>query len=488
VSASSVTGPVQRVLTTAAGQLVGKLLHLIVNVLSTLLIIRYLSPSAYGRYTFALSTTMLLGLVADGGLAKLAIREVAQGSLSQDDAAGALLTLRISLAGCAALFTQFLLSILRAPQSVHVGAATLSAVYLFEAIFVVFSLPFHLNQRQGLDTQLRLAGEVVETSLLIVLIAIQAPLVSLFAAPVVGAIVGAGIAGVIGLKRYHLRPTYDRVVIRNLWREAAPLIPTVVVGVAAIRLGGFLVARMSTQRSLGLYNAALQPIEYAFLATAVVVHIAFPRLAGVWGCDRTQFQTIHRHTTQVLLTATLLVPLSAMFLATPLVGLAYGDQYKESARLLMILSWSLPLMTISAWNSFVLLASGRQISTLLYDIGALIVALILQPLFIWRWGLIGAASATIVVVSLVAAVSSLCIQKQLAVRTIGATAIPLLIAVIFAIGGFALFTYYKSPLSWLAILSVPLFAFTGHRTQFFPIVKWAQSLAQADRHLAVGQP
>ena len=59
----------------AGAQMTAKGLHFVLNIISTLAIIHYLDPGAYGQYVLVLTSTMLVGLLADFGLTKLATVE-----------------------------------------------------------------------------------------------------------------------------------------------------------------------------------------------------------------------------------------------------------------------------------------------------------------------------------------------------------------------------------------------------------------------------
>ena len=73
-------------------------LHFVLNIISTLAIIHYLDPGAYGQYVLVLTSTMLVGLLADFGLTKLATREVARDFDSESQVLGTVLAARIVLA------------------------------------------------------------------------------------------------------------------------------------------------------------------------------------------------------------------------------------------------------------------------------------------------------------------------------------------------------------------------------------------------------
>ncbi|MFZ2346381.1 MAG: hypothetical protein WAW08_17485, partial [Candidatus Microthrix parvicella] len=66
----------RQVAVASGAQLGAKGAHLLLNVASTLIVVRYLPEAAFGEYVVVLSTVMLAGLVGEFGLPTLAVREI----------------------------------------------------------------------------------------------------------------------------------------------------------------------------------------------------------------------------------------------------------------------------------------------------------------------------------------------------------------------------------------------------------------------------
>jgi O-antigen/teichoic acid export membrane protein len=427
-----------KVLSTTGAQIGAKALHLVVNIVSTLAIVHYLDPGQFGSYTLAVTTTMLFGLIADGGLIRLAIREVMQQRVTTDIAAGSLAVVRVGLALIAGLFAQAVLLVLGAATAVHVGAAVLSVGYLVEGCLVVMVLPFHLQQRQDLDVGVRLLGECIETAVLLVMIYVGVGLVPLFAAPIIGGVAAVALGAYIAHGRFRLRPQVQMTLVRTFCSEAVPLIPAVVIGVAAIRLDGFVIAWLRSDAELGLYGAAHQPVEYAFLATAVIMSVSFPPLAAAWRHDRLRFAAIHRNTLTLLMAVTLLPPVVLPFIGKAAIEFAYGSAYIEAHSVMLLLSWAIPLMTMSGWNALMLLAGGRQRTTLAYDCGALALAGVMLPFLVTARGIQGGAIGTLIVLLCVCVASTVLIAKHLVVSVHPSVGLPFASAALAMVVGWAL--------------------------------------------------
>ena len=468
--------PPRRVLGSVAAQLVGRLIHLTANVVSTLAIIHYLSPSRYGDYVVALTTVMLAGLIADGGLAKLAIREVAQGTTEESAATGSVAVLRLVLSVAALAISQAALLAMSVSRSVHVAAALLSVTYATESVLALASVVFHVRQRQALDIGVRLFGELVETASLLVMIAVRAPFVTLFLAPVIGGTMAAVLAAIIGRRSFGLGFSFDLQVIRSFFRSAIPLIPALLIGVLSLRLDFLLLAVLRSSGEVGLYGSAFQPIEYAFLATSVVIGTAFPPLAASWALDSNRSTTINDSTVSVLLSVTLMVPVVVAVTAGGAVRAVFGADYGGAAPVLRILAVCLPLMTVNAWNSFVLLAGGQQRATLRYNVLALAAAALIHPFLIHLWGSSGAAVGTFSVMVLVLWSSTKAIARTMDLRvSVRAWVLPLASAAIaLAVGGLLV----RGGLPWTAVaaLTVGVHVAVNFVSHALPLALWASLL------------
>ena len=106
----------------AVTQTGAKGLHLVLNVISTLAIIRYLSPSEYGDYVLVLTASMLVGLVADFGLSKLATREISQDLDSESEVLGTILLARLCLALLCIGLLQVVLLAIGVSAQLHLAA------------------------------------------------------------------------------------------------------------------------------------------------------------------------------------------------------------------------------------------------------------------------------------------------------------------------------------------------------------------------------
>jgi len=275
---------------------------------------------------------------------------------------------------------------------------------------------FHVRVLQQYEAFIRVGMETFETTLVLVLIARGASLPMLFVAPALATGIGAVVALVVVRRRFGVRLEIDRSRVGYLMKEALPIGPSLFIAVCYLKLDALVLASFRPSREIGLYGSAYQPIEYAFLATAVVINVAFPLLSQSWGTDHERFVRLYRRGSEVLLGAMLLAPVLSLIVGPQVVTAIYGSDYAEAAEPLRILSVALVLMTMNGWQALVLLAASRQRIALAYNLAALVVAAIAAVSLVSWLGMRGAALASLTTAVFVLCCSTIAVGRLLHAR------------------------------------------------------------------------
>lgn len=380
--------------TSLVSQLGARGLHLALNVGTSLAIVRYLGPSAYGDYVVVIAVTGIATLIADAGLHKLAVRESARRPDAVEQIAGTVVAMRVVLSVGAVVLAQLALIPLGASFTVRQATLVASGIGFAEALLGAVVV-FHVSLRQHYEAMVRTAMEIVELAVLVVVIRRGGSVVGLAAAPVIGGAVGVMLAHGLGRRRFGFRLRFDRTLVRPLLREALPLAPALFVGVAVLKVDGLFVAALRPRADTGTYGAALQPIEYAFLAITVVAFPFLPVLSRWFREDRSRFAIGYQRGTELMLALVAIVPAVVLAVGGPLVAAAYAPEWSASVAPLRILSVALLPMALVAWHGAVLLSGDQQGAVLRCMIGALIVSAVGCLALVPRFGPSGAASAAL---------------------------------------------------------------------------------------------
>jgi len=362
--------PARDVAVSLSSQMAGKVAHVALSLAVSLSVIRYLGPSGYGEFAYVLAVAGLLGLLADFGLSKLAVREVARRDTHEGAVLGTVIVTRLVLGAGAAGVGQLALVALGASPAVRAAAAVLSVVFVAEAVLTVVVM-FQVRLHQQYEALVRTTIKLLELVFVLVCIAADASLVTLMAGLAGASATGAALATILARRRYGLQLSVDAGLARYLLRQALSAGPATIIGAAFLRVDIVVLGALRPAEDVGIYGAAFQPIEYLLLSTAVIVGVLLPLLARYHGTDHERFEAVYRRGTESMVAATVPVVIVVWLLGPELVRLLYGEGLAAIVGPMRVLTVCLVLMSVNAWQSFVLLAGGRQAMTLAYDAPAL---------------------------------------------------------------------------------------------------------------------
>jgi O-antigen/teichoic acid export membrane protein len=302
--------------------------------------------------------------------------------------------LRLALAVVAAGGAQLTLLAIGAGPTARLAMLVLSVSFLCEALLSVV-IVFHLTVRQQYEAFIRVAMEVVELAVLVVLIAGSASLVALMTAPVAGAAVGAVLALACARRRFGVRMSFSADRARRLARETVYVGPAALLGIAYLKVDNVVLGALRPSHDLGIYGAAYQPIEYLLLGSAILVNVLFPLLAACNDTDHDRFVGLYRRGSDALVAVSLPVPVLALLAGPAIVETVLEPRYAASAGVLRILSVALVFMVLHTWQSYVLLAAGQQRVMLRCMGAALLLNVVLDIVLVSAFGYTGAAVAAL---------------------------------------------------------------------------------------------
>jgi O-antigen/teichoic acid export membrane protein len=470
----------------AIAQLLGKGVHLALNIVASIALIRYMQPDGYGAYVFVFSFAALFGLLSDFGLAKVAVRDMSREPRSAGVVLGTAVAGRLLLAAISFVGAQIALVLLGVPTDLRIAVAIVSLLFVTEAVLSVTAV-FQVRLAMQYEALVMIVIQAVDTALILALIAAGAGLHWIVAAPVASGVVGVVFAYTIARRRFHARLTVDFSRLPRLLVEAAPVGLTLVLAVMYLRIDSVLLGLLATPQDVGLYGAAFKPVEYLLLASAVVINTLFPLLARWYRRDAERFAALYWRGTDVLLALALPIPILLLAFAEPIVATFYAPSFLPAALPLRLLGIAVVLMILSAWQGFALLSAGRQRVTVAYDIVGLVLNLVLNFALIPSYGFVGAAIAALITAVFVNVASSVLAWRLLDVRHGGSRLLQLVSAnVLFAV--MILMTSATGVVWWTTLLvssaAYPFFLIICGVTN----LRELRVLADGRRSIATGVP
>ncbi|MEK7608664.1 MAG: flippase [Patescibacteria group bacterium] len=358
---------------------------------------RILGASEYGVFSYALSLAALFSIFSDIGVGGLITREVSR----RPDALRAYfstgLVIKFVLAGiCATLI------ILIAPSINKISDA--ARLIPIAALLVVFDgiRDFSFSITRAWEKMELEALIGVFTNVMITVIG----LALLFTNPnprllLWGYTLGAGMGTALSiwvLRSYFYKfwVFFDASLVKQIFLEAWPFALSGLLGAIMINTDAIMLGWLKGSKEVGLYSAALRPVQLLYFTTTVIGISAFPSFAKYSQTDKTRFRNI----IEGLVASSFMIAVP-LFVGGTIVGkelllFLYGSEYLASAGAFSILLFtSLTTLPGNLLINAVFAAGKQKIFITSLGLGA-IGNVILNYFLIPPYGIAGAAIATVV--------------------------------------------------------------------------------------------
>lgn len=362
----------------------------------TLLIVRSMSVSRWGRFSFVFSLLGLLTIVTDLSLGRVAIGGVLDDNVDRAEFVGTYVALRfvLGLVGYA-LALGFVIAgnyptdVIRvtAVAGLVVVVATMS-----NAIEIVFQATLNLRPVAVASV----LGQTAQFALTAAIVVAHGSLVALAIPAVVCEIVA--VSWKLARLRPILRPRYRVVWVtwKHLLRDAVPLAIGGAMATVYYRIDSVMLSRLDTFASVGIYGIAYKFVDLVHYLPMALMAPLLAILVRSWPSSTDEFRgAVRRSFLIVTAMGTFMVFEFGLF-ARPVIALLYGHRYTvgaSAARLVMTGEFA---HFYSILGVTILIAVGRNRVYPVVTLAGVVVNVALNLWLIPGYSYRGAAIATLV--------------------------------------------------------------------------------------------
>jgi len=188
-----------------------------------------------------------------------------------------------------------------------------------------------------------------------------------------------------------LRGDYS-VKIFSVVRSALPYLFFSIATMFLVYTDTIMLAYLRPMSDVGIYRVAMSAIS-ATLALLPFTVVSMPTLSrhASQGTLRSAYRRILRGALSISLAA---IPFLYLF-APYIIPFVFGSQFSPSVGVFYVLLWLLPLKIVYNLNIQSIVALGRDKEQIVYPLLAGALNVVLNYFFILRWGIYGAAAATV---------------------------------------------------------------------------------------------
>jgi O-antigen/teichoic acid export membrane protein len=334
----------------------------LLGILSSIVLLRHLGVSDFGRYGTVIALVAIASGLADAGLNMTGSRELSllPRGPERRHLLGALLGARLLLLTAATLAAVAFAAVAGYDSTMVVGTALAGTGAALVGAQSTLTLPLSVELKNGLVTLSEIWKQVILLVGVVALAAAGAALTPFFAVQVaVG--VGALIAVPFLVARSDLSlPTFSREGLKRLAIVALPVAVASIVTAFYVRILIVLASLLTSEYETGLFVTSARILEMLGGIALLVVSVILPVATVAARDDRGRLQYVLAHTTKVALLGGALLALIVVVAAEPIVVLLGGEQFAPASSVLQIQGpVVLTIFVIYSWTAF-LIADGHR--------------------------------------------------------------------------------------------------------------------------------
>ena len=358
----------------------------------TIYLARVLGADGYGVVALALGVTLYLQKLVDYGVEELGIRRVAASRSDADRLVGAYVAGRLALAGAVLVVTVLVaLWVLPDPE----GPVT--ALYALTLFPIALSTRWvHLGFENAPPVGLaRVLGEGIAVGLILLLVRGQEDLSAVPLAQFLGDATAVGwLVFRLGQYGVRLRFRWDGDRLKELARSAFPLVGHGLLGLVIYNSDLIFLRAFRDRGDVGLYAVAYTLISFLLNLGWAYSQSLLPTLTRL-EADGEDAGGLFQTAQAQVFAVTAPIAIGGWLVSGPLLESLFGTEYVAAGAALAVLVWSVPISLVRSVSLAALIARERQDMVLRTTTSSAVVNIALNVLLIPRWGVLGAAYATV---------------------------------------------------------------------------------------------
>jgi len=397
-----------------------KLVAAILGLLIGVWVARYLGPERFGVISYVLALSALLSPIALLGLNSVVVRNIVTHPDSADTVLGTAFVCKLVGSVVLVAASVFLVDFLSTDTAVSKGDHPLVLFILVLGVGTVFRsfdviLYFFQSQVQG--KYFAMSNIFSNTACSLSRVALILAQASLLPFVVVLSVNNVLIASSL-VFFYQVRKAcsifrwrFDFSTAKSLMKDAWPLALSFAAAVIYLKIDQIMIGNMIGNKELGIYSAAVRLTEVWNFVPLAIMESIFPAIIKLRSKDRGTYLRRIQVVCDVFVWTTLGIGALFAVFSDDVISILYGAKYAGAGAILSIYIWSAVFVFLNAASGYCLIAENYMLIGLFRTVTGAAVNVVLNLVFIPRWGIAGSAYATLIAYAWTSTVSLLVFRR-----------------------------------------------------------------------------
>jgi PST family polysaccharide transporter len=388
----------RRVLSNTVWMYADRILRMTVGLLVGVWLARYLGPHAYGQFSYAVALVALFGALSTLGLDRVLVRDLVGASTARHELLGSALVLRLLGSAVAMSAAVLCVRALRPDDVTTQQLVVVVAAGMFVQALDILEFWFESRLESRYTVVAKGAAFLAATAAKIALILIGATVIA-FAWSSLLEVVLAAVGLVVAYRISGERFARWRASVSCALALLKPALPLVFAGIAVstyMKIDQIMLGEMLGDEAVGAYSAAVHLCEATYFVPGVLVASLFPVIVSSRASNKQLFLARMQRLFDLMVVFGIGLALPLSLLSPYIIQILYGDAFSAASGVLAIYAWAAIFVFLGVASSSYLLVENLTIVSLYRTTLGAVTNVGLNLLLIPRFGITGAAYATLI--------------------------------------------------------------------------------------------
>ncbi len=378
-------------------QIFGKVLSILLSVVTVGLLTRYLGASGYGNFTLVFTYMSFFAVLSDFGLQLTMVRELTGKSERLEMLFGTYFWLKIALVICSTILAFIFLFFFPYPDMLKVGILIGGLAVGVSGLIGYGSTIFQSDIRLDLVTLVDVITKISTVTLIILFIFLKFDFFSIIASVLVGNLIGL-MSTIFLLKRnIHFSFNFDKSLAKKIFLISLPIGFTSFFSLIYFKMDTIILSVMKNTAEVGVYSLAYKVLENVIVIWGFYMASVYPLLARFSAAgEKSKFNKLSRNSFSVAMLLAFLIVLPVFVFAPFIINVFAGKGFTESVTSLRIIIFALPLVFINNIFYYRFLIKRNMRPVIFALIGALVLNFGLNLAYVPKYGYLASSFVTVI--------------------------------------------------------------------------------------------
>jgi O-antigen/teichoic acid export membrane protein len=374
-----------------------RILGMFISLLVGVYVARYLGPDNYGLLSYANSFVGLFMFLATLGLDSILVRELVRDEKKRDELLGTTFILKI-------IGSLLLLGVVLATVKVTTNDSFTNLLIFIIALGTIFQsfqvIDFYFQSKvlSKYTVYIQIISEILSATMKLILIFLKKNLLYFAIVILIENIVLAAGSMVMYTKQklsfFNWKLKYN--LAKNLLKNSWPLMLSSITISIYMRIDQVMIKNILDTKAVGNYAVAVRLVEIWYFIPIAVTKSFFPAIINAKKISEKLYYERLQKLYDLMTWSAIGIALPIMLFSHNIIKLLFGIQYQEAVGVLQIYVWASVFVFLGCASGRWFLVENLQLLGSIYSFLGSILNVLLNILLIPKYGIIGAAWATLI--------------------------------------------------------------------------------------------